>query len=117
MCKVTTNIVYCGFDCHECLIYKATLKADTEYKEFVRSKYSSKDYTLRLEDINCTGCYKDSEKLFKFCKECEIRICGIAKDIDNCGECDNYPCEKLEKAFKVDPNNKINLDRFSNNFK
>ena len=110
MVKDTSRIVYCGFDCHECLVYKATIKDDLEYKEEVRKKYSSDNYQLHIEDINCTGCYKDSETLFKFCTDCEIRICGLSKGINNCGECNIYPCSKLDKAFEIDKKNKINLD-------
>lgn len=30
------------------------------------------------------------------CVECPVRICGLKKQIDNCGKCKDYPCKTIE---------------------
>ena len=66
--------------------------------------------TLTADDVTgCGGCKGDTEQLF--CNEdCKIRPCASEKGILNCAHCTDYPCDKLEPAFKADPNAKILLD-------
>ena len=32
-----------------------------------------------------------------FCKTCDIRSCNYDNNTINCGKCNNYPCEKINK--------------------
>jgi hypothetical protein len=105
------KVAYCGILCEDCEIYKATIKDDDMLREEVARKFSSEDYPLKKEDINCLGCSGNNDKLFRFCNECEIRFCGIENNIDNCGECKDYQCKKLSKPFEMDPTNKERLDK------
>lgn len=108
-------IAYCGLLCNKCEAYIATKEKNDVKKEALAQEWSSDDYKLKKEDINCYGCTKDnSGPIFKFCEECEIRKCGIEKDIDNCGICDKYPCNMLEKPFEMSPDNKDRLDDINN---
>ena len=50
---------------------------------------------LSPEEIKCGGC-----KTVKWCRYNEIRECAIKKQIDNCGECNKYPCGKLNVVFE-----------------
>ncbi len=99
--------------CEDCEIYKATTKDDDKLREQVAIKFSSEDDPLTKEDINCLGCVGNNNKLFKFCNECEIRLCSIQREIENCGVCKDYPCKKLSKPFEIDSRNKERLDRIS----
>lgn len=101
---------YCGILCEDCEIYKATIKDDDVLREQVAIKFSSEDYPLTKEDINCLGCSGNNDALFKFCNECEIRLCSIQRGLENCGLCKDYPCKKLSKPFEFDPANKERLD-------
>lgn len=74
-------------------------------------EWSSPNYQVSPEDINCTGCHAGSQTVFKFCNECEIRMCGVDKEIDNCGYCNEYPCSKLDISFNNSPENKERLDQ------
>lgn len=103
------KIAYCGILCEECEIYKATLKDDDALRETVARKFSDEDYVLTKEEMNCLGCSGNNEKLFRFCNECEIRLCATEREINNCGECKDYPCKKLTKPFEMDPTNKERL--------
>ena len=44
--------------------------------------------------MKCYGCY--------FNKNCGygIKECCLKKDIDNCGKCPVYPCNKVQKMFE-----------------
>ena len=69
---------------------------------------------LLVEEMGCFGCC-DKKTVNYMCKGCPIRICASKKEIENCGWCDNFPCEKLnfisEKTmdFLKSINNKKNL--------
>ena len=104
------NLAYCGLLCNECEIYKATIANDCAYKEQVAKNFSSPQYPLTSDDIKCYGCSDNNKAIFKFCEECEIRLCGIAKSLANCGQCKSFACDKLHKAFEHNPDNKKRLE-------
>lgn len=103
-------VSYCGLICNHCPVFIATENNDFEQKVKLSHEYSSPRYSVGPEEINCTGCYADSKVIFKFCRECEIRICGIEKAKENCAHCQEYPCSKLDIPFKNSPENKKILD-------
>jgi len=109
-------ISVCGLICSECPAFIATQKNDDEERRKVAEMWS-KDYKadLKPEDINCRGCIIDTDKLFNYCKVCEIRRCGKEKKVKNCAYCDDYTCEKLTEFFKMAPQAKTNLDEVRKN--
>jgi len=115
--KMERIISYCGLVCNDCPAYIATKSNNQEQKLKLSKEWSSPDYYVSPEDINCLGCNKDSEAVFKFCNECEIRICGIEEGIENCGYCSEYPCSKLDIPFKNTPENKERLDQINKNLR
>ncbi|MGB8657867.1 MAG: DUF3795 domain-containing protein [Candidatus Zixiibacteriota bacterium] len=104
-------ISICGLICSECPAFIATQKNDDEERRKVAETWS-KDYKadLKPEDINCMGCIVDTEKLFNYCKVCEIRKCGKEEKVKNCAYCDEYACAKLTDFFKTASQAKTNLD-------
>ncbi|NIN00617.1 MAG: DUF3795 domain-containing protein [candidate division Zixibacteria bacterium] len=104
-------IAYCGLVCTECPAFIATQKNDDEERKKVAEKWSKDHETaLKPEDINCDGCLVDSERLFNYCKVCEVRKCAKDKAVVNCAYCDDYGCEKLTKFFGMAPEAKTRLD-------
>lgn len=91
---------YCGIVCSDCPVFVATQKGDDVERKRVAEIFA-KEYgrEYRLEDINCDGCVSDSSRIFWYCNECEIRKCGRAKKVENCGFCVEYPCERLSELF------------------
>ncbi len=104
-------IAYCGLICNDCPAFVATEKNDEEQKQKISKEWSSPDYEVSPDEISCKGCNSGSEILLKFCKECEIRQCGIEKKMNNCAYCGEYPCSKLDVLFKNSPQNKEALDK------
>jgi len=70
---------------------------------------------IKPEDINCSGCVSKKEPLFNYCNVCEIRKCGLERNVDNCASCENYACDKLSQLFDMAPDAKCNLEEEKKN--
>lgn len=103
-------IACCGLVCNDCPIFIAAKEDNLQKKVELANQYTSESYSVMSEDISCSGCTAACGNVFKFCLVCEIRLCGIEKQISNCAYCSEYPCNKLEKPFENTPENKILLD-------
>jgi len=105
-------IAYCGLACHECGALLATQADDDEKRAEVAREWSEQfNVDVSPENINCDGCLSERGRLFSHCMTCQIRKCAREKDLDNCGYCDEYPCEKLGLVFQNAPNAKKTLDK------
>ena len=104
-------IAYCGAACNECPGYIATQKDDDAERAKVAATWS-KQYNADIKpgDINCDGCKSEGGRHFNYCNVCEIRACGVEREVVNCAYCPDYICEKLEEFFKIAPEAKITLD-------
>ena len=106
------KLAYCGLVCEECEIYQATIADDPILKETTAQKFSSPKYPIDTADINCYGCSGNDQAVFKFCTECEIRLCGVNHKLDNCGSCTDFPCSLLDQPFENSPENKQRLENY-----
>ena len=90
-------IAYCGIPCSECPAFIVTKSDDDE----ARAKVAAKEFesNIKPEDINCDGCLTDGDRIFNYCKICEIRQCARGKQVENCAYCEDYACEKLNNFF------------------
>ena len=91
-------IAMCGLACDYCIAFIATQKNDDEMRQKVVEAWSTENERLKLEDVDCDGC-TIGERLHSFCAVCDVRKCGLDKNIENCAHCDEFPCEKLEKLW------------------
>lgn len=91
-------IAICGLVCDDCMAFVATQKNDDTLREKVVEAWSTKEDPLRLEDVDCDGCTA-GKRLHSFCQVCEVRKCGLLRNIDNCAYCSEFPCGKLEKLW------------------
>jgi hypothetical protein len=109
-------IAYCGLVCSDCPAYIATQADDRIALEQVaaqwREEYNAPAITA--ETIICDGCLTDDGRKFSHCFECEIRACGMERDVVNCAHCTDYVpqrgCEKLEGFFGFAPEARATLD-------
>ncbi|MHC4737634.1 MAG: DUF3795 domain-containing protein [Planctomycetota bacterium] len=108
-------IAYCGLTCHTCPIFLATRENNDEKRHKMRvdiARQIKEVYGTEYEadDIaDCDGCRAKNGRVFS--KDCQIRKCALEKDIESCGNCTEYACEKLEKLFTTDPEARQRLDR------
>ncbi len=94
----------CGLYCGVCAIYIANRDKNEKFKQSLvnlyRGNVSGKgtlpgSENLVAEDIHCRGCLSDD--LFMHCSRCEIRNCVVEKEYSGCHQCDEFPCEYIEK--------------------
>ena len=56
-------------------------------------KIGCRDRVVSNDEIKCYGCRPENVCAYK------IVECTKSRGISNCGECDEYPCDKIIKAF------------------
>lgn len=50
--------------------------------------------------LNCIeGCL--GEPCANYCSTCAVRLCNRGHNTANCAQCEEYPCQKLEKQFEI----------------
>ena len=105
-------IAYCGLVCTDCPAYIATQANDRTALEQVaaqwREQYNAPSITV--ESVICDGCLVSDGRHCSHCYECEIRACGVERDVANCAHCPDYACEKLEGFFGMAADARTVLD-------
>ena len=74
----------CGIYCGAC----------PAFLESVGAKKSS--------EIKCLGC-RSTKKMPGYAPKCEVRKCAKSKNLQSCGQCKQYPCDKIKKFFNETP--------------
>jgi hypothetical protein len=106
----SSMIAFCGLVCSQCPAYLATQRNDESLARQTAKEWSATyGLNVTVEDVWCDGCTVGGRKC-AHCGECEIRACGTAKQVLNCGHCPDYPCDKLNAFFKMVPMAKQTLD-------
>jgi len=85
----------CGYRCDLCLAYKPNLELHPENKQILSDgwhKYFG--FRIQPKDIYCDGC--SSLKGKQIDSSCPVRPCVIERGIDNCADCEDFICEKLQ---------------------
>jgi hypothetical protein len=105
-------IAFCGLTCTACRAYLTTQAGDLAALEKVaaewREEFNAPNITV--DTIMCDGCTSDSRRLCSHCYECEIRACGLQRQVANCAHCDDYACAKLEAFLSAVPSARTTLD-------
>lgn len=111
------EIAYCGLNCDTC-ITKLTIKNEgIEGLERLAKEWSTPENQITGRDLYCdTYCTSTEGKLPAYCKDCEIRNCGIKNKVDNCGECEKYPCELINERVPLDSNERSILNEINRNW-
>jgi len=96
-------VAFCGITCTTCKAFIATQEDDDAKRRQVAEEWS-KAYNseIRPEQINCNGCLPGLG-IHQQLHLCEIRKCGMEKEVENCAYCADYKCEKLTKFFENAP--------------
>ncbi len=107
-------LAFCGIDCSNCKAYKGTVSGDLSQLEAAATTYGGT--ADQAKDWVCLGCQPaDQPFIAKYCGECGVRKCAIAKGKPNCAACDEYDgCERIHKFLGDDTSElsrKMNLLR------
>ena len=91
-------IAYCGDDCESCPRYTATKSNDVRELEEAAILWEKAGYHDRLvppEEMICHGCLSLEQCFYD-----DIRECARGRGIRNCGECNEYPCDRISGVFE-----------------
>lgn len=101
---------YCGLDCSKCEAFIATANNDNSLRAKVAEEWT-KAYQKQIEpeDINCTGCRSNGVKIHYCQCLCEVRKCATGRELENCAQCQEFPCDSLTPIFKMAPQAESNL--------
>lgn len=91
-----TIIAVCGDVCSECPRYIATKSKQIDELEKVATlwhKLGFRDHVVSMEEIKCAGCKKKPACGYG------LTSCEHLNGIENCGECEFFPCSNLESVF------------------
>ncbi|MGD8564879.1 MAG: DUF3795 domain-containing protein [Candidatus Bathyarchaeota archaeon] len=91
-------IAMCGLACDDCIAYIATQKDDDEMRRKVVEAWSTEEDPIKIEDVDCDGCTA-GKRLHSFCAVCDVRKCGLERNIETCAQCDDFSCDKLERLW------------------
>ena len=96
-------IAYCGLPCGVCPAYRATQAEDGEMlnRVLVQWREAFEAPHLTVADILCDGCQPSEGRLCGYCRHCRVRPCAMARNIPNCGYCDEYACDELERLLAI----------------
>lgn len=107
--QTNQKISFCGDICTECPRYVATIANDVNALKSVAELWFKLGFRPKVvdpEEIKCLGCSKEMA-----CSN-GINDCEHLATIMNCGECDSFPCEKINAVFeKTDTVNKTCKDK------
>lgn len=114
MGKTREELAYCGVDCGECNIYRAShygeaIKPETlrRWREDARQFWGVDN--LEEENLDCRGCRTDKKDVFFGFTLCPIRKCSIARGLNSCGACPDWE----ECAFYESVEEKENIKRLA----
>jgi len=94
----SADYTFCGLDCNECVVYKATQQGNMLKLRETAAKWSEEENRVyEAEDLLCDGCHSD--RLSKYCTICEVRKCGLELALRTCADCGEYPCDKLRAEW------------------
>lgn len=105
-------VACCGLVCSGCPAYIATQADDADALEGValrwREEYNAPDITV--ESVICDGCMVESERHCGHWHECDIRACGVSRNVTNCAHCSDYICDRLDSFFGFVPDARTVLE-------
>ena len=93
-------IAFCGLDCSVCPAYIATQTDDDVLREETAKGWSSADFPVTADEIQCAGC-KSVKLQWKWCRQCQVRACAAERGVSTCAACADYACDKLGTFFRM----------------
>ena len=90
----------CGYRCDLCLAYKPNVLKNQESQKILSDGwYKYFGFRISPEEIICDGCMSENPKLID--TSCPVRPCVILRGYQNCSECSNMICDKLNERIVV----------------
>jgi hypothetical protein len=103
------KLAMCGYCCDMCKAFVLNIKKKDERNAL--SEYWKDYYDLDLspENISCEGCRCTKANAHRIDDSCPVRSCVLDKEIIDCSECEEYPCDTFlsrkglnyEEAYQI----------------
>ena len=93
---IDDTAAFCGLFCGSCGIYIATIRNDGKELERIAQMMKT-----GIEEIPCRGCRSDV--LSPHCRMCGFKSCAKTRNLNNCEECGEFPCDALRDFQKQLP--------------
>ena len=93
----------CGLDCFNCDFFLAR----TDSKSMARVETLSEQYHIPVEIMLCSGCRKQDGRIalqmYLYGEEhrCAAYECSKQRNLDFCGDCEQFPCDSLRPPSSV----------------
>lgn len=90
----------CGFRCDLCPAFVENLTGQSDQRNVAAGWKKFYDIDMVPERIVCNGCREViAEGRELPARECQTRTCVVKKGLENCGHCEDYPCERLDSVM------------------
>ena len=89
-------IAKCGFRCDLCPAYEPNRNLMPGTEEISKGWHTYFGFQIPPEEINCAGCLNEGKHADK---NCPVRPCAIQRKVKNCGECDDFGCDRLKSRM------------------
>ena len=92
-------IAKCGYRCDLCPAFEANLVGDTDKQGFSEALAKYYDCALPPDQIKpCKGCQGAQTQPDD---NCPVYPCVRTKQLDNCGQCPDFGCDKLKQRMDI----------------
>ena len=85
-------IAMCGNRCDLCKAYAPNVEKEDRRAELSRAWKQYYDLNIPAEEMVCDGCRAEGPDVRRVDECCPVRPCGLARGLNHCGECGDYPC-------------------------
>lgn len=89
-------VAKCGFRCDLCPAYEPNRDVMPGTQEISQGWFAHFRFQIPPDEINCVGCLKDGRHADK---NCPVRPCAIQRKVENCGECEDFGCDRLKSRM------------------
>lgn len=111
----------CGYRCDLCLAYKDNIEKNDQRVFLSDTWHKIYGFRIPVDEIYCEGCISSNDTNVKLIdNKCPVRPCTIDRGLENCSQCDDYPCDKFDQRkvvyeeFVKDKNISISKKEYSN---
>ncbi|KAB3538571.1 DUF3788 family protein [Alkaliphilus pronyensis] len=88
----------CGYRCDLCLAYKENIEKEDKRQLLSDGWFKFFGFRIEPDDIYCEGCISSDCLTANLIDDgCPVRPCVIKRGYENCSQCDDFICEKLEE--------------------
>lgn len=101
----------CGYRCDLCLAYKDNIEKDDQRTFLSDTWHKIYGFRIQPQEIYCEGCISSNEPDSKLIdKNCPVRPCVIEKGLENCSQCEDYPCDNFNQRKVIYENFAKDID-------